>query len=110
MLTLSEERVQLLHQAIHTWGADAQIDQCIEECAELIVALNHWKRKRLTAGVVSLNESLQISSDLRDDVLEELADVALMLEQMKLVFDFTPIEIQGFANAKLMRVEKRLSS
>ena len=51
------------------YGLPAQIDQTQEECAELIVALNKWKR---TNGKI----------DLRI-VAAELADVSIMIEQMK---------------------------
>ena len=59
----------ILQAAINKWGNEAQLDQMIEECAELIVAINHLRRKK---------------SDLLP-VLEELADVEIMLEQMSII-------------------------
>lgn len=53
-------------EAVETWGEDAQIDMAVEECGELIVALEHLKRGRA-------NE---------DDVAEELADIRIMYEQL----------------------------
>lgn len=60
-------------KAIQVWGQQAQIDMCIEECAELIKALQKLKRKNF---IVDYN-----------DVCEEIADVKIMIEQMSVVFD-----------------------
>lgn len=51
---------------LERWGEEAQFDQAIEECAELIAALKHFKR-----GKVSEQE-----------ITEELADVVLMTQQL----------------------------
>ncbi len=48
------------------WGEEAQYDQAVEECAELITALKHFKRRRIKAA----------------QLVEELADVALMVGQL----------------------------
>jgi NTP pyrophosphatase (non-canonical NTP hydrolase) len=60
-----------IYQATITrWGADAQYDQAIEECAELIAALKHFKRGKIS----------------RQEVIDELADVTLMLGQLRWMF------------------------
>jgi NTP pyrophosphatase (non-canonical NTP hydrolase) len=60
-----------IYQAtIARWGVEAQYDQAIEECAELIAALKHFKR-----GKVS-----------RHEVIDELADATLMLGQLRWMF------------------------
>jgi len=48
------------------WGEEAQYDQAIEECAELIAALKHFKRGRIGT----------------DEIVAELADVSLMIGQL----------------------------
>lgn len=48
------------------WGEEAQYDQAVEECAELIAALKHFKRQRIG----------------REQLIDELADVALMVGQL----------------------------
>ena len=48
------------------WGEEAQYDQAVEECAELIAALKHFKRQRIGT----------------DQLADELADVALMVGQL----------------------------
>lgn len=59
------------------YGFEVQSNQCVEECAELIQALNKFKRS-FGAGKpprISREEAL-------DNIIEEIADVEIMLEQM----------------------------
>lgn len=74
----SEEKNKVLHDAIKEWGTSAQILMAIEECAELIVALCHGFRKRLEEG----------------EVETEIADVQIMLDQLRLIFDNAEIDNQ----------------
>lgn len=60
----------IFHTTLEKWGEEAQYDQTIEECAELIAVLKHFKR-----GKVS-----------EDEIIDELADVILMTEQLRFMF------------------------
>lgn len=78
--------------ALRKYGANAQMDQTIEECAELIVALRHYRRGKAT----------------EQDVLGELADVAIMVDQMTMHFG-----AQQFADVyreKLSKLRRRLEA
>ena len=57
-------------RAIEKWGVRLQVDQLIEECAEVIEAVSHYRR-----GKCSI-----------DEVREELADLQIMLRQMRLIY------------------------
>ena len=59
----------LYRKAIKKWGINSQIEMMIEEMAELTVELCHVIRGRGCVGAVE----------------EELADVEIMLEQMKIL-------------------------
>jgi Bacteriophage CI repressor helix-turn-helix domain. len=59
----------LYSAALDKWGADAQTAMCVEEMSELTKELCKWKR-----GKDNFNE-----------IAEEIADVEIMLEQMKLL-------------------------
>jgi len=52
--------------AVETWGIDAQADMAEEEAAEFIVASKHYARGKVDA----------------DDLIDELADVRIMQEQL----------------------------
>ncbi len=57
-------------RAINEWGISAQLDMVTEECAELIKAINKYKRGKGT----------------KEELIEECVDVELMLNQMKEYF------------------------
>jgi NTP pyrophosphatase (non-canonical NTP hydrolase) len=61
---------KIYRATIARWGADAQYDQAIEECAELITALKHFKRGKIS----------------QQAVIDELADTTLMLGQLRWMF------------------------
>lgn len=56
--------------ALEKWGVEAQYDQTIEECAELIAALKHLKRDKVD----------------EEQIVSELADVTLMIGQLTWMF------------------------
>lgn len=58
---------EIYDKALKLWGEDKQIDMVIEECAELIVSINHYRRNRINI----------------EDVITEIIDVEMMLEQLK---------------------------
>ena len=68
---MTMEEQQVLLRAIKKYGGEPQMRMAMEECAELIVALSHHLRARC-----------QIA-----DVISEIADVEIMIEQLKLIFD-----------------------
>lgn len=70
------ERLKIYKQAEKLWGLVAQYDQAIEEMAELVVAINKYKRKCLY-GEYSQNAKIEAN------VIEEIADVKMCLEQLE---------------------------
>ncbi|MDX2494426.1 MAG: antitoxin [Desulfuromusa sp.] len=61
---------QLYQATLAKWGEEAQYDQAVEECAELITALKHFRRGKVN----------------QQAVIDELADVTLMLGQLTWMF------------------------
>ena len=60
---------EILITAIRTFGEEAQEGVAIEECSELIQAISHKHRGR------------------KHNIAEEIADVEIMLEQLKIIND-----------------------
>lgn len=82
------------------YGFDAQTNQLIEECAELIQAINKYKRQFLRG------QPVRESSDgktPRDMIVEEIADVEVMLCQIKQMLGITELEIEDVAERKIER-------
>lgn len=87
-----EEYKKILREAIETDGIDFCIDCLIEECAELIVAIRHYKRNRV--DIVK--------------VLEEIADVVLMADTVRIAID-DEVGFTDFIKAKSERMNNRVS-
>jgi NTP pyrophosphatase (non-canonical NTP hydrolase) len=81
---------QIYEKALVAWGRTSQMDMLVEECAELIQAAQKFNHRHGTYC----------------DVTEELADVEIMCEQMRLIFD--PVGIDEIKRQKLERLEKLL--
>lgn len=93
-LTIQQELI--LQKAVEKWGSESQIDMCIEECSELIQALCKYKRNSI--GDIS-------------NLKGELADVFIMVRQMKMIFDHYPTGgIQDQIDFKVKRLKERIAS
>lgn len=85
-----EER-EVLTKAIETYGPRAQQDMMIEEMSELTKAILKYRRNP--------------SPETLDNILEEMADVEIMIEQMKIMFGECPPMI----GSKIARLSSRLA-
>lgn len=81
---------QLYLRALEAYGPRDQCDQCIEEMAELTVAIRHRSR-----GKIPLMH-----------VCEEIADVLIMAGQMRLLFGAEYVD--SIKDRKLAKLERRL--
>ena len=84
-----------LKKIIETYGVSAQVDMAIEEMSELTKAL---LKNRRSGGD---------SAKLRDDIIEEIADVTIMIEQLTMIFD-CEAEVKQQIIYKLTRQLKRM--
>jgi NTP pyrophosphatase (non-canonical NTP hydrolase) len=81
------ERETIYRATLAKWGEEAQYDQTVEECAELITALKHFRRGKADAAAV----------------IAELADVTLMLGQLSYMFG--PQQVAEAVESKLAKLE-----
>ena len=81
------------------YGYDAQSNQLIEECAELIQAVNKYRRAndKATAEIAY------------DNLVEEIADVEIMLEQIKHLLLISEENIQATKLYKINRTKERMA-
>lgn len=86
-------KVELYKFAIERYGDEAQINQGIEEMAELIQVINKFRRN-------PCEETLK-------GIKEEIADVEIMLEQYKIIFGAT-LPVDRIKSNKLQRLAERL--
>lgn len=87
---------RILNDAVRTWGRDAQMLMMVEEMSELTKEICKFYRAVDDAS----------ASAVAGNIREEMADVQIMLDQMKIMFG----RIGPMVRAKLDRLEKRLEA
>lgn len=81
--------IELMTAAIRIYGEEAQERVAVEECAELIQAISHKQRGR------------------PHNIAEEIADVEIMLEQLKLI-NCCYLEVEEIRKQKMERLYCRV--
>lgn len=94
----SKERVEIYREAVKQWGVDAQLNMVVEELGELIVVLQHSRRLEKWEKVADNNE-----------VAEEIADVELMLAQLKFILSIDNLALDYIKERKLSRLKELLN-
>lgn len=90
-----------------TYGFTAQARQTMEECAELIQALSKYMRA-LGSGEPAMKSGKRIEPEAaHDSVVEEIADVTIILEQLQYLMD-CETELSGWKNLKIERSLERM--
>ena len=82
----------IFHRIIAKFGVENQISMIIEECSELILAISHYHRGRVSS----------------EAIIEEIVDVTIMLEQARLIYDPENTIFGKIYIEKINRVENML--
>jgi NTP pyrophosphatase (non-canonical NTP hydrolase) len=82
----------VLLEALKTWGEIAQLNMLIEEMSELTKEI--CKRSR--------------GSDNINEMIDEVADVTIMLRQVKIALGITDDELENQIDFKVNRIVERL--
>ena len=73
---MKDTKEEIFQKALDKWGFNSRVKQLFEEMAELVIALNKFDRAQ--------------NDDIREGcvyaIIDEIADVELMLDQMKYIF------------------------
>lgn len=85
---------EIYEQAIETYGKDAQLKMAIEEMAELTQAICKSFR----------------GADNLDNIIEEIADVEIMLAQLKIIYSLNKNEVCLKKAEKITRLKERLNN
>lgn len=107
---MNEETRQKIKKIAQTYGYDPQSRQCIEEMAELTQAINKFWRKALDCGKGKQpnGEKYITMSPAYDNLVEEMADVQIMLWQMEYLLNAdTSIIIQQKLDRQMERIERK---
>lgn len=96
-----DESIMLKHtfiQSIEERGIEAQCRQLMEECAELIKATNK----------MLLYADRPAEPEYYANLIEEIADVEIVLYQLKVMFNISDDEVFAFKVEKAKREQERL--
>ena len=86
---------QMIRQILRHYGAREQLGQAMEEASELSVAVSHYRRRRKGS---------------RRELLEEMADMQIMLRQLQLITGAESAELEEIGHQKLRREIERIRS
>ena len=89
---------RLLEEAIDRWGGDRQMIKCCEEMGELTQAIC----KRFDQGP-GKDDAFEVEA-----IVEEMVDVEITLEQLRLILKVDPAMEQRWRERKLRRLMVRL--
>ena len=85
------EKKDVYNKVKQTWGIDAQVIKAVEELAELIKELSKFL----------------LDDGNMEHITEEMADVEIMIEQLKLIFE-NKEAVKAVKKAKIQRLSDRL--
>lgn len=92
---------EIYKQALEKFGIEAQIGQLHEEIGELMVAISKLRRY--------YNKYHYEPELLKSEVLSEIADVEIMLEQVKIHFNISNFwDFENIKKGKLLKLESYL--
>lgn len=89
--SLNSINKNIIKRSNRVWNTDGQLFVCVEELSELIQAISKVHR----GGKI-------------ENLIEEIADVYIMLENLKDQFDITDTEIEKQMHYKLQRLDEKI--
>ena len=91
--------MKVINLAVETYG-ESQLDIVIEEMAELIKEIVKYKR-------VDKKDDFKVDTVIHN-LTSEIADVEIMLEQLKILLNIKQSKVQEVKEFKLKRLEQRI--
>ena len=91
-MEFNTNQINIMIDALEYYGNDPQVDVAIEEMSELIKELLKNRRGK----------------ENRSMIADEMADVYIMLEQLKFIFGINENELKVNAEFKIQRLKNRI--
>jgi NTP pyrophosphatase (non-canonical NTP hydrolase) len=89
--------MDILEKAIKHYGPENQMMISMEENSELIQAISKCLRYK-------------DNIEARNNLVEEVADVLIMIDQLKIIMDIKDYELECYRRYKLERLERRIEN
>lgn len=94
----NDEQREIMQRVIEVWGKGQQVTKCVEEMGELTQVLCKWLNRHVKGSGFSGGDSA-----LMDKIREEIADVSIMIMQMREIFGDSVFD--QLVESKLKRLE-----
>lgn len=82
---------------IEFYGKENQSRMAMEECAELIQAINKCLR-------------YPDNAECKSNLIEEIVDVLIVIEQLKCIFNVSNVDMDFWIDKKVRRIFERMES
>lgn len=92
---LDKKYEEIIFEIINKYGKKAQVIQTIEEMSEL---------------TKELIKNINRDKDNEKEIIEEIADVTIMLTQLKIIYKIDTDKLLGAIEYKLLRQKERLEN
>lgn len=96
---MKQSQIEVLEKALQKYGREHQMMICAEECSELIQAIT--KRIRYYKS-----ETI----NTRENLVEEIADVIICIEYLKMIDAIDQTEIDLYISSKIKRLNFNIST
>ena len=93
---MNNEQIEILRKNIKRHGHTTEMFIAAEEAAELIQAISKVRRY----GYIG---------EHKDNLIEEIADVSIILQELKMMFDITDADVEKKMDFKIQRINDRLN-
>ena len=93
---MNNEQIKILKRNICRHGREYEMFIAAEEAAELIQAISKVRRY----GYIG---------EHKDNLIEEIADVSIILQELKMMFDITDADVEKKIDFKIQRINDRLN-
>ena len=94
---MTQAEKDLYERNIQYHGIEQETNIAMEECSELIKAISKCKRY----GCVD---------KYRDNLIEEIADVLIIINELQLIYDISNDDIENIKNTKMDRMDYRIKN
>ena len=94
---MTQTEKDLYERNIKYHGIEQETTIAMEECSELIKAISKCKRY----GCVD---------KYRDNLIEEIADVLIVINELQLIYDISNDDIENIKNTKMDRMDYRIKN
>lgn len=92
---MNNEQLKVLDKSLMQSGVEKILLVCMEEPSELIKAIT--KAERYPGQTTKI-----------DNIAEEIADVLICIEYLKMIYDIDQEEIESWINKKIKRLKERM--